>query len=145
MGPASGRLGCRLAVGGARRALRLRGGARRLGLARARGARRLALFALLGLLAVRLRARLLGAGAVVGLVEPGPLEDETGRGEHLGELAAVGVVLGQRRVGERLGHLEVLAALLAAVLVGRHQALRLVELREISTRWSRVITPEEAG
>ena len=58
--------------------------------------------------------------AVVGLVEARTLEDDAGGREDLGQLAAAVRVLGERRVGERLERLDLLAALCAAVHVCRH-------------------------
>ena len=59
--------------------------------------------------------------AVVGLVEARALEHDAGRRQDLRELAAAALVLGERRLGEGLEHLELLAALGAAVVVGRHR------------------------
>ena len=88
---------------------------------------RRALLRACGLLAVAARAGLglrTSARPVVGLVEAAALERDADRPEHLAQGPGVPAprAVGQRVVGERLDDLEVLAAVLAAVLVGGHLA-----------------------
>ena len=55
-------------------------------------------------------------------VEAAALEHHADRAEHLAQRAAAGGAHAQRLVAERLHHLDVLAAVAARVLVGRHGA-----------------------
>src|SRR5579871_1065324 len=108
----------RPAARGARRTARTARGAARAGRA---------LDVLGGLLgAVELLVRLVARALVVGLVETRPLEDDPGaRAEEALErrLLALGA-FGQKRRGDRLELVEVVPAVLALVLVGRHEPLR---------------------
>src|SRR5205085_2133410 len=77
----------------------------------------------LGRRRVGLRLRLglrLGGGAAVGAVEAAALEDDAHRGEDLAQGSPAVGTLGEGLVPERLHDLEVLATLLAGVLVGGH-------------------------
>ena len=70
----------------------------------------------------RLRGtRALGSG--VGHVEPRPLENDPTGMEHLLDRAPTVGMAAQGAIGERLKDFELLAALLAAVLVGGHSAI----------------------
>src|SRR5438105_3801980 len=109
----------------------------RLGLARGRGV-------LLGLrLGARLGVRLVAAGllstgllstrlrfrrrAAVGAVEAAALEHHADGAEHLAQGATARRAHPQRLVAERLHHLDVLAAVAARVLVGRHGDINLTD------------------
>src|SRR5262245_47178996 len=91
---------------------------RRVGLAALRRAVAVGATGGLGLLRRVLLGRRLRRRPAVVAVEAGALEGHADVPEHLPERAAAVGALAQRIVGERLNDLEVLAAVLAAVLVG---------------------------
>src|ERR1700730_11275778 len=64
-------------------------------------------------------------GPAVGPVEARPLEDDPGRGHHLGDRPAAARMLLQGVVVDGLPELELLTALRAPVLVRRHRRPRL--------------------
>ena len=64
--------------------------------------------------------RLLGAGAVAGLVPAAPLEGEAGQGDLLLDPTAAGGAGGQGCIGKLLAGFEDDPAIMALVLVNRH-------------------------
>ena len=81
--------------------------------------------ALAGARAARVVAGAAALAAVVGVVEARALEVDGGREEHLAHLAAAHLALGERVVGHALGHLELVPAVVAAILIDRHESTSL--------------------